>query len=185
MIKDLNDTDKMLVTLMIKKYVDQAESDKALTDYYEKAKMAYDRTINFLESQVNLDDATRQEIQETIKDSLYQSDAIADVFEDDYQPWLEDAKTDIDWNHRDDYYFYLSSFKQWQNSIVYDSIDKTTDIILDHMGDPRQENDFIKKGLVIGEVQSGKTANYTGLINKSIDAGYKFIIILSINLFRS
>lgn len=179
MIKDLNDTDKMLVTLMIKKYVDQAESDKALTDYYEKAKMAYDRTINFLESQVNLDDATRQEIQETIKDSLYQSDAIADVFEDDYQPWLEDAKTDIDWNHRDDYYFYLSSFKQWQNSIVYDSIDKTTDIILDHMGDPRQENDFIKKGLVIGEVQSGKTANYTGLINKSIDAGYKFIIILA------
>lgn len=179
MIKDLNDTNKMLVSLMIKKYTDEFNDNKTNADFYEKAKVIYNKTINFLETQMNLDDDTRQEIFETIKESLDQIDEKIDVFEDDYKPWLEDAKTDIDWNHRDDYYFYLSSFKQWQNSIIYDSIDKTTDIILDHMGDPRQENDFKKRGLVIGEVQSGKTANYTGLINKAIDAGYKFIIILA------
>jgi hypothetical protein len=33
--------------------------------------------------------------------------------------------------------------------------------------------------LVVGHVQSGKTANYTGLICKAADAGYKIIIVLA------
>ena len=36
-----------------------------------------------------------------------------------------------------------------------------------------------KRGIVVGYVQSGKTSNYIGLINKAIDAGYKMIIVLS------
>ena len=35
------------------------------------------------------------------------------------------------------------------------------------------------KGLVIGDVQSGKTTNYLGVVSKALDAGYKIIIILS------
>ena len=31
----------------------------------------------------------------------------------------------------------------------------------------------------MGDVQSGKTANYAGLINKAADAGYKIIILLT------
>ena len=34
-------------------------------------------------------------------------------------------------------------------------------------------------GLVIGYVQSGKTAHYTGMIARAIDAGYSTIIVLS------
>ncbi len=34
-------------------------------------------------------------------------------------------------------------------------------------------------GLVVGYVQSGKTANFTALIAKAVDAGYKSIIVLS------
>lgn len=33
--------------------------------------------------------------------------------------------------------------------------------------------------MVVGQVQSAKTSNYTGLINKSADAGYKLIIVLA------
>ena len=33
--------------------------------------------------------------------------------------------------------------------------------------------------MVVGQVQSGKTANYTGLICKAVDAGYKLIIVLA------
>ena len=33
--------------------------------------------------------------------------------------------------------------------------------------------------MVVGSVQSGKTANYTGLICKAMDAGYKLIIVLA------
>lgn len=36
-----------------------------------------------------------------------------------------------------------------------------------------------KKGLVVGYVQSGKTANYTSVIAKASDAGYRLVIVLS------
>tara|TARA_Y100000589_G_C27195085_1_gene646453 strand:- start:1549 stop:4497 length:2949 start_codon:yes stop_codon:yes gene_type:complete len=62
---------------------------------------------------------------------------------------------------------------------VIQSIDKSTTQILNGMANPNQEDGFEKKGLVLGYVQSGKTSNYIGLINKSIDFGYKFIIVLA------
>ena len=36
-----------------------------------------------------------------------------------------------------------------------------------------------RRGMIVGNVQSGKTANYTALIAKALDAGYKLIVILS------
>ena len=36
-----------------------------------------------------------------------------------------------------------------------------------------------KKGLVVGDVQSGKTANYLGLINMAYDYGYRIVILLA------
>ena len=36
-----------------------------------------------------------------------------------------------------------------------------------------------KKGLVVGDVQSGKTSNYMGLINLACDYGYKIIVLLA------
>ena len=33
--------------------------------------------------------------------------------------------------------------------------------------------------MVVGDVQSGKTSNYIGLIAKAIDCGYKLIIVMS------
>lgn len=36
-----------------------------------------------------------------------------------------------------------------------------------------------RKGLVMGNVQSGKTRNFAGVVAKAADAGYKFIIVLA------
>lgn len=44
---------------------------------------------------------------------------------------------------------------------------------------PNSINKSISKGLVVGDVQSGKTANYLGLINLAIDAGYRDVILLT------
>ena len=33
--------------------------------------------------------------------------------------------------------------------------------------------------MVVGHVQSGKTANYTGLICKAADAGYRLVIVIA------
>ena len=59
-------------------------------------------------------------------------------------------------------------------------MDRLTDKILDKLFNP-QRNDIIieKKGLVVGQVQSGKTANYTGLVCKAADAGFNLIIVLA------
>ncbi|MBK8301983.1 MAG: hypothetical protein IPK98_00670 [Chloracidobacterium sp.] len=58
-------------------------------------------------------------------------------------------------------------------------LDRLTNKTLDGLYDPRVEVGFDKKGLVVGQVQSGKTANYTGLICKAADAGYDLIIVLA------
>lgn len=52
---------------------------------------------------------------------------------------------------------------------------------MDCLGDPKEglEAPRLKRGLIIGDVQSGKTATYAGLICKAADAGYKVVILLA------
>lgn len=59
-----------------------------------------------------------------------------------------------------------------------DSIDRSTEEIVASLAEPRVENDN-RLGLVIGNVQSGKTANYSAVIAKALDSGYKFVLVLS------
>lgn len=63
---------------------------------------------------------------------------------------------------------------------VVNSISRVNDSILSLMGNPRRTNhNFQRRGLVIGDVQSGKTSNYLSLLTKAADAGYKFIIVIA------
>jgi hypothetical protein len=58
------------------------------------------------------------------------------------------------------------------------SIHNASDKVISRLENPRKAS-FQTKGLVIGHVQSGKTANFTALIAKAADAGYKLIIVLA------
>ncbi len=60
-----------------------------------------------------------------------------------------------------------------------DGLDRSTDTILGLLEDPGRQDAFDRRGLVVGHVQSGKTASYTGLISKAADAGYKIVIVLA------
>jgi hypothetical protein len=60
-----------------------------------------------------------------------------------------------------------------------DSLDQSSDKVLGHLENPRSPQPFAIRGLVIGHVQSGKTANFSALIAKAADAGYKIVIVLS------
>ena len=60
-----------------------------------------------------------------------------------------------------------------------DGINDATNRVLGLLEDPEREGAWDRRGLVVGHVQSGKTANYTGLICKAADAGYKIIIVLA------
>ena len=99
------------------------------------------------------------------------------LFAEQYKPWLDAAKGDIHWFYWDRYRRFL--VKEGFPPQVIRSMDSITDQILDHLEDPRKEDKWARKGMVVGYVQSGKTANYTGLVNKAADSGYKVVIILA------
>jgi len=75
---------------------------------------------------------------------------------------------------------YLIDRLGWAQADV-GSLDDATDRILSHLEDPRPEGpaEFDIRGLVMGYVQSGKTANFCALIAKAADVGYKLVIVLS------
>jgi len=95
----------------------------------------------------------------------------------DYTPWLANRQGNIDWYYWGRYRKHL--LKKAFPPHVVSTLDLLTDKILDHLEDPTKEGNWAMKGLVVGHVQSGKTANYTGLLCKAADAGYKVIIVLA------
>ncbi|CBV44284.1 Z1 domain-containing protein [Halomonas elongata] len=71
---------------------------------------------------------------------------------------------------------YLREVKGWEPDAV-DSIGKTSNEVVSLLGNPAKKS-FRERGLVVGYVQSGKTANMTAVIAKAVDAGYNLIVLL-------
>jgi len=94
------------------------------------------------------------------------------------RPWINDKKSSLQWNFWQRYRDYLSIEKNFADTVI-NQLDRLTDRTLDGLFDPTINAAIDKKGLVVGQVQSGKTANYTGLICKAADAGFKLIIVLA------
>lgn len=94
-----------------------------------------------------------------------------------HQSWLPAKRAEFDFFFWNRYKKYLEEVKHW-NPRVTSSLGKVSDEILDLCGDPTEDH-FAIKGLVLGDVQSGKTANYTAICNKAADTGYRIIIILA------
>ena len=96
-------------------------------------------------------------------------------------PWLKEFKAECrsEWLFWTRYKKYLAEQKHFAPEVIF-QLDDLTDRILDKLFNPQHSDVIInKKGLVVGQVQSGKTANYTGLICKAADAGFNLIIILA------
>jgi Z1 domain len=98
--------------------------------------------------------------------------------DDDHQEWLEATRSAIEWNFWSRYERYLEMDKGWAPSQVR-KLGDVTDFILSRFEKPTRPGRWDRRGMVVGQVQSGKTANYTGLICKAADAGYRLIIVLA------
>lgn len=131
--------------------------------------------LKLTETDVNIDDP---ELKEMIKSSVVVIEDKPIIFAKGFTPWLYNLKPNIDWKFYNRYENYLFKAKRWNWGSIQ-SINESTDIILDHLQNPQTDSFFGIKGLVMGDIQSGKTANYTALINKALDVGYKFIIVLA------
>lgn len=95
---------------------------------------------------------------------------------EDVKPWLNEIKSSINFELWNRYRIYMN---QKDSSFPIDNLDDITDKILDKCVNPKTVGRWDRRGMVVGNVQSGKTANYTGLINKATDAGYKLIIVIA------
>ena len=98
--------------------------------------------------------------------------------EERHVPWLNDKKSTISWEFWPRYRDFLQIEKNYPPETT-NKLDRLTDRILDSLFDPVENIQIAKKGLVVGQVQSGKTSNYTGLICKAADAGFKLIVVLA------
>jgi hypothetical protein len=95
----------------------------------------------------------------------------------DSVPWLDRRRKDID-------PFYWERYRTWLGQeglppAVVAEIGAGTDRVLDLLRDPTDESPWDRRGLVVGNVQSGKTAHYAGLVCKAADAGFRAIIIIA------
>ncbi|WDE03709.1 Z1 domain-containing protein [Thalassomonas viridans] len=98
--------------------------------------------------------------------------------------WLtEERKAEIGWSCEDKVTFrsrYMEYLALIGRSTPYiDETKRSSYEIVKKLGDPKNTEHFYVRGLVVGSVQSGKTANFNAVINSSIDAGYGLIIVLS------
>ena len=101
--------------------------------------------------------------------------SLVDIEAEHDEKWV--FKREIAWTYSEGYEKYLKSEK-WHPAVVQSLSDVSTKI-LGHLQDPQSEGTWDRRGLVIGHVQSGKTANYIGLVARAADAGYKFIIVIA------
>jgi hypothetical protein len=96
----------------------------------------------------------------------------------DYKPWLSSRRSKIDFYYWDRLRRYYLEGNILPPQVVA-TLDAVTDEILDYLGDPSENGPWSRRGMVMGHVQSGKTTNYSALICKAADAGYKIIILLA------
>ena len=96
----------------------------------------------------------------------------------DHIAWLADRKSEIDWRFWKRYEQFLEEDVGWA-PITIERLGQLSDAILERLENPLRTGKWDRRGMVVGNVQSGKTANYLGLVCKAVDAGYKLIIILA------
>ncbi|MEZ5284686.1 MAG: hypothetical protein R2712_07745 [Vicinamibacterales bacterium] len=95
----------------------------------------------------------------------------------DYEPWLDASRAGITpyyWNRYRDLLV-----QNGMSGQVVATLDGVTDRILGLLEDPRKASRWDRRGMVVGHVQSGKTANYIGLMAKAADAGYRLIVVIA------
>ena len=165
-----------------------------MNDINQTAKLVCYAFLNMISKEEITDDVIVKIINEKIKTSPEFKDAdFTNLFEsvrsecgigkgqitimsDDIDPWLSEEKSNINFELWNRYKLYMS---QNDPSFPVNDLDDFTDKILDKCINPKDKNSWDRRGMVVGHVQSGKTSNYVGLINKATDSGYKVIIVIA------
>jgi hypothetical protein len=96
----------------------------------------------------------------------------------DFDEWFDATR------RRETEWFYWKRYREHLAQSGYpvrvlETMDEKTDRIIELCGDPTANGGFDRRGMVMGDVQAGKTGNYTALVSKAADVGYRVIIIIA------
>ena len=131
------------------------------------------------------------ELNSKLKNPITKSDFILEL-KKDFPEIIEENETYIQnyflepWIYNSQKIIEETRFKNYKKNLrtkglgnIVDQLDNDTYTILDKCHSPNSKKNWDRRGLVYGHVQSGKTANFIGLINRAIDHGYRIVIILT------
>ena len=133
---------------------------------------------------------TEEDIQKAISELLYfyavtMTDEDSELFRPMIRSswWTDSYET----RKKEGKNYYWNSYKEYLlkkdqlPADVIGRIDERSDKVMNYLFDPLNPDikDATRRGMVIGSVQSGKTANYSALVAKAADAGYKIIIVIA------
>ena len=94
-----------------------------------------------------------------------------------FRTWIAERRDEVEtprWNA----YKKLLVSRDWEANVI-NTLDTQTDDVVELLGDPTQvDGTWPRRGLLMGEVQSGKTATYLGILNKALDYGYRVIVVI-------
>lgn len=137
------------------------------------------REVSGLPTFIELTEDQINEVRVAIKAELsIKLDRGALIEEKGHDKWFLAKKPELEMKYWERYKKYLLADKGFSTKVV-NTMDDILDTLTDLLGDPTREIAYKRRGLIIGDVQSGKTANYTGLICKAVDAGYKVVVLLT------
>ena len=132
---------------------------------------------------------TEEEKKELIEDILYENQYYitidSEVSKNEYREWLPEWEEEQKAKGVKDYFYYSDRYERYLleeqgfSPRIIKNISEINKKILNYLPNPEKTGEWITKGLVMGYVQSGKTANYISLINRAADVGYKFIILIA------
>lgn len=169
-MSQLKELENVIKTLIRTNYPDKIPTEEEVNTIANRCRIIFN----------DITDEEFQNVIKTIHSSMRirvdQGISVAD--DNTYNPWIKNRKAETDLYYWNRYTEYLQHDIQW-NSRLISTLDKDTDNIMDFIGDPKKEIPWQRRGLILGDVQSGKTANYTAICNKAADYGFKVIIILT------
>lgn len=174
----MNNTNESQLESIISAFISSKFSDvpPTETEFNEAAEMMRNANGSFIPVSDEDFKNLKKRLRETIVVTMDTGVCLQDP-NNGHKSWLPAKRADIDFYYWERYRKYLEEVKHW-NPRVTSKLGQVSDEILDQCGDPSDE-DFHIRGLVLGDVQSGKTSNYTALANKAADVGYDLVIVLA------
>jgi hypothetical protein len=167
-------TTEMLKSVVVSMLADSPPTPDQIRDFIRQTR----QMPMFAEITNLVAEALAREIEELYDTTM----ELGSVIKVPFSPWYPKALETIDPFYALRYRHHMAGRKPKHMGLppqVITRINEVTDRICGLLGNPHIEGTWDRRGMVVGNVQSGKTANYTDVVSKAVDAGYRLVIVVA------